>query len=107
VGESEADEIEVETQKIIGRLAEDSITAHPVRISVQGMRLPVLDGQMEVVSVELGKRVWAVSRSVPCFQVGPHPSCIVDRPLLLVLLFLSLDDEPRFRCLSPAGVDKR
>lgn len=51
--EREGDEIEAETQKVLGRLAGDAIEADPIRIS----HLPVLNNQMEMVSVELRARV--------------------------------------------------
>jgi aspartate-semialdehyde dehydrogenase len=55
--EGKEDKIEAETQKILGRLAGDSIEAHPVRISAQATRVPMLYGHTELVSVELGERV--------------------------------------------------
>ena len=51
--EREGDEIEAETQKVLGRLAGDAIEADPIRIS----HSPVLQNQMEMVSVELRERV--------------------------------------------------
>jgi aspartate-semialdehyde dehydrogenase len=55
--ERSGEDIEAETQKILGRLVGDSIEAHPVRVSAEGMRFPVLDSHMKTVSVELGSRV--------------------------------------------------
>jgi aspartate-semialdehyde dehydrogenase len=54
--EKSGDDIEAETQKILGQLAGDGIEAHPVRIRAEGIRFPVLDGHMMTVSVELGVR---------------------------------------------------
>jgi len=54
--EGEEDKIEMETQKILGRLAGDSIEAHPMRISAHVSRVPVLHGHTEMVSVEFTER---------------------------------------------------
>jgi aspartate-semialdehyde dehydrogenase len=54
--EGEEDKIETETQKILGRLAGNSIEAHPMRISAQVSRVPVLHGHTEMVSVEFAEK---------------------------------------------------
>jgi aspartate-semialdehyde dehydrogenase len=54
--EGEEDKIETETQKILGRLAGNSIEAHPMRISAHVSRVPVLHGHTEMVSVEFAER---------------------------------------------------
>lgn len=54
--EGEEDKIETETQKLLGRLAGNSIEAHPMRISAAVSRVPVLNGHTEMVSVEFAQR---------------------------------------------------
>jgi aspartate-semialdehyde dehydrogenase len=49
----EEEKIESETQKILGRLDGNGVTAHPVVVSAQTTRVPVIDGHTESVSVSL------------------------------------------------------
>jgi aspartate-semialdehyde dehydrogenase len=55
--EGEEDKIETEIPKILGRLAGEATEVHPVRISAQASRVPVLHGHTEMVSLELKERV--------------------------------------------------
>ena len=55
--EGEEEKMETETRKILGRLAADSIELHPVVISAQTTRVPVVHGHTETVSVELEESV--------------------------------------------------
>lgn len=52
----EEDKIETETQKILGTLQGGGITPHPVVVSAQTTRVPVIDGHTESVSVSLESR---------------------------------------------------
>ena len=47
----EEEKMESETQKILGALDANGVTAHPVVISAQTTRVPVIDGHTESVSV--------------------------------------------------------
>ena len=49
----EEEKMESETQKILGRLNGDAVTPHPVVVSAQTTRVPVIDGHTESVSVRL------------------------------------------------------
>ncbi|MEW5981653.1 MAG: aspartate-semialdehyde dehydrogenase [Acidobacteriota bacterium] len=49
----EEPKIETETAKILGTLEPGGIRPHPTRISATATRVPVLEGHVEVVSVEL------------------------------------------------------
>ena len=49
----EEEKIESETQKILGALQGNSVTPHPVVVSAQTTRVPVIDGHTESVSVAL------------------------------------------------------
>lgn len=53
--DGEEEKLEGETKKILGSIAGGSVTPHPVAISAQTTRVPVLDGHTEAVSVELAK----------------------------------------------------
>jgi aspartate-semialdehyde dehydrogenase len=49
----EEEKIESETQKILGSLIDGGVTPHPVVVSAQTTRVPVVDGHTESVSVRL------------------------------------------------------
>jgi aspartate-semialdehyde dehydrogenase len=49
----EEEKIETETQKILGSLNGNAVTPHPVVVSAQTTRVPVIDGHTESVSVSL------------------------------------------------------
>lgn len=49
----EEEKIECETQKILGALADGQVTPHAAIVSAQTMRVPVIDGHTESVSVAL------------------------------------------------------
>jgi len=52
----EEEKMESETQKILGSLTGESVTPHPVVVSAQTTRVPVVDGHTESVSVAFEKR---------------------------------------------------
>ena len=52
----EEEKMESETQKILGSLTGESVTPHPVVVSAQTTRVPVIDGHTESVSVAFEKR---------------------------------------------------
>ncbi len=49
----EEEKLEIETRKILGKLNGPAIEEAPVAVSAQCTRVPVLDGHLEMVSVEL------------------------------------------------------
>lgn len=53
----EEEKMETETQKILGGFASSAITPLPAAVSAHCNRVPVVDGHMVTVSVELEKRV--------------------------------------------------
>ncbi len=55
----EEDKLEVETRKILGRLADDRLVESDLAVSAQCNRVPVLDGHMLCVSVELEREAQA------------------------------------------------
>lgn len=52
----EEEKIESEPGKILGRVADGAIVQHPMVVSAQANRVPVLDGHLLSVSVKLGRR---------------------------------------------------
>jgi len=52
----EEEKLEAEPRKILGRLADGTITPAEIRISAQCHRVPVIDGHMEAVSLKLRKK---------------------------------------------------
>jgi aspartate-semialdehyde dehydrogenase len=52
----EEEKMESETQKILGRLERDAVSPHPVTISAQTTRVPVVDGHTETVSIAFDNR---------------------------------------------------
>jgi aspartate-semialdehyde dehydrogenase len=52
----EEEKMEVETQKILGRLTDGRIVPAPITISAQCNRVPVFDGHMETLSVRLSSK---------------------------------------------------
>jgi aspartate-semialdehyde dehydrogenase len=53
--DGEEQKIESETRKILGTLREGSVTPHPVRLSAQTTRVPVVDGHTEAISLRLAR----------------------------------------------------
>jgi aspartate-semialdehyde dehydrogenase len=91
----EEEKIERETKKILGTLTGGSVTPHPVTVSAQTTRVPVVDGHTASVFVTLGsdpgvdalKEAIRTYRGVPQERALPsapeHPTILVeqeDRP---------------------------
>ncbi|MGB0033993.1 MAG: aspartate-semialdehyde dehydrogenase [Candidatus Acidiferrales bacterium] len=55
--EGEEEKIETETKRILGRLTNDSVEPHPMKISATTTRVPVVHGHTETVSVEFGRQI--------------------------------------------------
>ncbi len=70
----EEEKIESETQKILGALQNGAITPHPVVVSAQTTRVPVIDGHTASVSVSLEARpsVEAVIAAMRAFRGRPQ-----------------------------------
>jgi aspartate-semialdehyde dehydrogenase len=54
--DGEEEKIQTETQKILGTLRPDRVEPHPVVISAQATRVPVINGHTETISVAFGKK---------------------------------------------------
>ena len=70
----EEEKVEVEPQKILGRLAGAKIESAPFLVSAQCNRVPVQDGHLESVRVKLGKSatVEEVAAALAAFQGLPQ-----------------------------------
>jgi aspartate-semialdehyde dehydrogenase len=87
----EEEKIERETKKILGRLNGESVTPHPVIVSAQTTRVPVVDGHTASVFVTLGSHpdveevceAFRTYRGVPQERGLPsapaHPTLLVDQ----------------------------
>jgi len=87
----EEEKIERETRKILGTLARETVTPHPVAVSAQTTRVPVVDGHTASVFVTLGsdpsieavREAFRSFRSVPQERGLPsapeHPTILVDQ----------------------------
>ena len=88
----EEEKIESEPQKILGRLSGSMVTPHPMVISAQTTRVPVVDGHTEAISIGFARvPVIADLRSaLETFRGAPqelglpsapaHPIAYLDRP---------------------------
>ena len=86
----EEEKIERETKKILGKLTGDGVTPHPVTVSAQCTRVPVVDGHTASVFVTLGsdpgvealKDAFRTYRGMPQERGLPsapeHPTILVD-----------------------------
>jgi aspartate-semialdehyde dehydrogenase len=87
----EEEKIERETKKILGRLAGDAVTPHPVTVSAQTTRVPVVDGHTASVFVTLAsdpglaavRDAFRAFRGVPQERGLPsapaHPTILADQ----------------------------
>ena len=54
--DGEEEKVESETKKLLGSLQGDHVEVHPVTVSAQTTRVPVLNGHTETISVSFGAR---------------------------------------------------
>ncbi len=78
----EEEKLESETKRILGRLENGAVTPHPVVISAQTTRVPVLDGHTESVSATLDDKVelGAVREALAGFVGLPQKACLPSAP---------------------------
>lgn len=55
--DGEEDKLETETQKVLGTFNSDRVLPHPIAISAQATRVPVVNGHTELVSVKMASKV--------------------------------------------------
>ncbi len=89
---NEEEKIEMETCKILGRIAKDKIEPHPMKLSAQTTRVAVLDGHTETVSVKLKKRasLAAVKETLRDYRSLPQELQLPSAPARPIVL----KDEP-------------
>jgi aspartate-semialdehyde dehydrogenase len=71
--DGEAEKIETETKKILGRFSDGGVDAHPVAISAQTTRVPVVHGHLETVAL-------ALRENPSCEQVQAAFAAFAGRP---------------------------
>lgn len=94
----EEEKMESETQKILGQLNGDAVTPHPVVVSAQTTRVPVIDGHTESVSVSLEARpsVEQVIEAMRTFRGRPQELSLPLAPPAPVV-WLEAADRPQPR----------
>ena len=90
----EEEKIEQETKKILGKLGGDTITPHPVIVSAQTTRVPVVDGHTGSVFVTLGSKpdVEEVREAFRTYRGLPQEFELPSAPMHPTLL---VDEEDR------------
>lgn len=100
----EEEKMESETQKILGALRADGVLPHPVVVSAQTTRVPVIDGHTESVSVALDARpsVADVIAALRAFRGRPQALDLPTAPADPVL-YLDAPDRPQPRLDAERG----
>jgi len=72
--QNEEEKMQTETKKILGSYGAESVTPHPVVVTAQTTRVPVIDGHTETVSVALDERpgVDEVRQALASFRARPQ-----------------------------------
>ncbi len=105
--DGEERKIETETPKILGTFADGRVTDHPVRISAQATRVPVLDGHTEAVSVEFDERPTErdVREALAGFQGRPQRAGLPSAPAAPIeVLDAANRPQPRLDVQRGAGM---
>jgi aspartate-semialdehyde dehydrogenase len=94
----EEEKIESETQKILGTLQGNSVSPHPVIVSAQTTRVPVIDGHTESVSVGLDARpeIADIIEALRSFRGRPQELDLPTAPKAPVV-WLAAPDRPQPR----------
>jgi aspartate-semialdehyde dehydrogenase len=94
----EEEKVESETKRILGTLDNGAVTPHPVVISAQTTRVPVLDGHTESVSATLDDNVELaeVREALAGFVGRPQKACLPFAPAQPIVC-LSENNRPQPR----------
>jgi aspartate-semialdehyde dehydrogenase len=94
----EEEKIESETKKILGLLDGEAIAPHPMTISAQTTRVPVVDGHTEMVSVGFDRppQIDDVRRAIESFSGRPQDLRLPSAPAR-PLVYLDQPDRPQPR----------
>lgn len=95
---SEEEKMEVETQKILGDYANDRITPLAAKVSAACNRVPVVDGHLVSVSVELEKKPTRdeLLRAMEAYRGVPQERNLPSAPAQPVI-YMSANDRPQPR----------
>ncbi len=79
---NEEEKMEEEVAKILGRLNDDHVQVHPMAISAQCNRVPVLDGHMQALSVKFAESATAdeVKSALLAFEGLPQERALPTAP---------------------------
>ena len=85
---NEEEKMEEEVAKILGKLNDDRVDAHPITLSAQCNRVPVVDGHMEAVSVKLAERATAheIRSTLLAFEGLPQERALPTAPQRPIVL---------------------
>ena len=85
---NEEEKMEEEVAKILGKLNDDRVDAHPMTLSAQCNRVPVVDGHMEAVSVKLAERATAheIRSTLLAFEGLPQERALPTAPQRPIVL---------------------
>lgn len=101
----EEEKLERETRKILGRFAGDHVELHPVVVSAQTTRVPVVDGHMMTVSVAFDEApsVEAVVAALAEFRGAPDVRGLPSAPARPVVVTHEADRPQPRRDVSAGG----
>ena len=85
---NEEEKMEEEVAKILGKLNDDRVDVHPMTLSAQCNRVPVVDGHMEAVSVKLAERATAheIRSTLLAFEGLPQERALPTAPQRPIVL---------------------
>jgi aspartate-semialdehyde dehydrogenase len=94
----EEEKIESETRKILGSLADGSVTAHPMVVSAHTNRVPVIDGHTETLSIGFEERPSpaAIRKALDEFRGRPQALSLPSAPPKPIVC-LEAEDRPQPR----------
>jgi len=105
--EGEEEKLERETQKILGRLDAGGFSPNPVTISAQTMRVPVVDGHTEAVSMELAGAATRedILAAFAEFSGEPHTQGLPSAPVQPIVVHERADrPQPRLDVETHGGM---
>jgi aspartate-semialdehyde dehydrogenase len=105
--DGEEPKIECEANKILGRLVDGGVAPHPVVVSAQTTRVPVLDGHTELVSVAFDGAPSGeeIARALRQFTGRPQRESLPSAPQQPVQLLEECDrPQPRFDVTAGNGM---
>lgn len=94
----EEDKIETEAKKILGAIQDDTVVPHPMAVSAQTTRVPVIDGHTETVAVafEQAPSVADVRTALERFRGRPQELGLPSAPAAPIV-YLEAPDRPQPR----------